>query len=187
MRGSKQLIAAWLSRRPCGVIAEPELRELQAELHGAAPGKKPPSLSRLAEIVHEAGAAVRFDDFGGGPEDRILSLHSLAALEQSIGQLQQHLLAAQRAQDLEAVQRSRLAARRTRRRSLWIANNTRVAATKRALKQEMADWLLVWLEMPDAFFEWLPLRKRTEEFQRLQAAEEEQQHAANSQQEAGKC
>ena len=55
-------------------------------------------------------------------------------------------------------------AREGRRRAQMIAGNRRVAAEKRAEKEEIRQWFRVWLETPDAFFDWLELRKRAPEF-----------------------
>jgi len=44
--------------------------------------------------------------------------------------------------------------------------NRRVNPEKRREKQEIALWFHVWLETPDLFFDWLELRKRSEDFQR---------------------
>lgn len=45
--------------------------------------------------------------------------------------------------------------------------NARVNPEKRREKQEIANWFRVWLEASDLFFDWLELRKQSEEFQRL--------------------
>ena len=37
-------------------------------------------------------------------------------------------------------------------------------ATKRAQKEEIAHWFAIWLETPDAFFDWLEVRKASPEF-----------------------
>ncbi|HXZ21080.1 MAG TPA: hypothetical protein VEG63_14105 [Candidatus Acidoferrales bacterium] len=54
--------------------------------------------------------------------------------------------------------------RKGRRRAQMIAGNRRVAAEKRAEKEEIRQWFRVWLETPEAFFDWLELRKRSPEF-----------------------
>lgn len=48
-----------------------------------------------------------------------------------------------------------------------LARNPRVSAGKRLEKQEIASWFRVWLETPDLFFDWLELRKGSEEFRRI--------------------
>ena len=55
-------------------------------------------------------------------------------------------------------------AREGRRRAQMIAGNRRVAAEKRAEKEEIRQWFRIWLETPEAFFDWLELRKQAPEF-----------------------
>ncbi len=57
-------------------------------------------------------------------------------------------------------------ARLGRRRAEMIAHNSKVEAKKRAEKGEIAHWFQIWLETPDAFFDWLELRKQSAEFQK---------------------
>ena len=55
-------------------------------------------------------------------------------------------------------------ARLGRRRAEMIARNSRVDAYKRDEKQEIVQWFRIWLETPDAFFDWLDVRKQSPEF-----------------------
>jgi hypothetical protein len=55
-------------------------------------------------------------------------------------------------------------ARLGRRRAEMIARNHKVDAAKRKEKEEVARWFSVWLEQPDAFFDWLEIRKQSPEF-----------------------
>lgn len=55
-------------------------------------------------------------------------------------------------------------ARLGKRRAEMIARNSKVEARKRAEKEEIAQWFRIWLETPDAFFDWLDLRKQSPEF-----------------------
>jgi hypothetical protein len=48
-----------------------------------------------------------------------------------------------------------------------VASNPRVSPEKRREKQEIGRWFRVWLEVSDLFFDWLELRKRSEDFQKL--------------------
>ena len=52
-------------------------------------------------------------------------------------------------------------------RAKSIGANPRIRAGKRQEKREIAHWFHVWLETSDLFFDWLELRKQSEEFQRL--------------------
>lgn len=58
-------------------------------------------------------------------------------------------------------------ARLGRRRAEMIARNHKVDDAKRKEKEEVARWFSVWLEQPDAFFDWLEIRKRSQEFRAL--------------------
>ncbi len=55
-------------------------------------------------------------------------------------------------------------ARLGRRRAEMIAHNHKVDPAKRSEKEEIARWFAVWLEQPDAFFDWLEVRKQSPEF-----------------------
>ena len=55
-------------------------------------------------------------------------------------------------------------ARLGKRRAEMIARNQKVEAHKRAEKAEIANWFRIWLETPDAFFDWLDVRKQSADF-----------------------
>ena len=65
-----------------------------------------------------------------------------------------------------AVERVREVAMLGRRRAEMIAHNHKVDPAKRAEKLEIAHWFSIWLETPDAFFDWLEIRKQSPEFRR---------------------
>ena len=49
-------------------------------------------------------------------------------------------------------------------RAQMIARNAKVDPHKRAEKEEIAGWFLIWLETPDSFFDWLEVRKQAPDF-----------------------
>jgi hypothetical protein len=51
-----------------------------------------------------------------------------------------------------------------KRRAEMIARNRKVEAKKREEKVEIAEWFRIWLEAPDAFFNWLDVRKASPAF-----------------------
>jgi hypothetical protein len=55
-------------------------------------------------------------------------------------------------------------ARLGKRRAEMIARNHKVEQHKREEKEEIASWFRIWLENPDAFFDWLDVRKQSPEF-----------------------
>jgi hypothetical protein len=58
-----------------------------------------------------------------------------------------------------------------------LARNPRVSPEKRREKREIASWFRVWLEAPDLFFDWLDLRKQSEEFRRMFAKDNDRADA----------
>lgn len=48
-----------------------------------------------------------------------------------------------------------------------MAASPRLRVEKRREKQELAKWFKVWLEVPDLFFDWLEMRQKSDEYQRL--------------------
>jgi hypothetical protein len=81
-----------------------------------------------------------------------------------------------RAESLPNLEESiRDVARLGRRRAEMIARNRAVEESKREEKDEIAHWFAIWLETPNAFFDWLELRKQSPEFQtRFPLAPEDQ-------------
>jgi len=63
-----------------------------------------------------------------------------------------------------AAERVQEVARLGKRRAEMIARNPKVEARKRTEKEEIAHWFRIWLETPDAFFDWLDVRKQSPEF-----------------------
>jgi hypothetical protein len=63
-----------------------------------------------------------------------------------------------------AVERVMNVARLGKRRAEMIARNHKVEPHKRAEKEEIAGWFRIWLETPDAFFDWIDVRKKSPEF-----------------------
>jgi len=63
-----------------------------------------------------------------------------------------------------AVERVLNVARLGKRRAEMISRNRKVEPQKRAEKVEIAGWFRIWLETPDAFFDWLDVRKQSPDF-----------------------
>jgi hypothetical protein len=55
-------------------------------------------------------------------------------------------------------------ARLGKRRAEMISLNRKVDARKREEKKEIAEWFRIWLETPEAFFDWLEVRKASADF-----------------------
>ncbi len=81
--------------------------------------------------------------------------HTLGELEQTLGALSAVYVARP---DLRKFTRAVVV--RAKERAKWASRSAAVAAEKRALKAEMAEWMLVWLSDPDLFPAWVALRRR---------------------------
>src|SRR5712692_428333 len=92
---------------------------------------------------------------------------SLTRLDELMRQFQAH-------GEPAAVERVLDVARLGKRRAEMIARNRKVEAQKRAEKEEIAGWFRIWLETPDAFFDWLDVRKKSPEYQKKFPSTEEE-------------
>lgn len=142
-------------------------RRLLAE-HGEA-GKT--GTEYITEVLEDAGLKLELtlseeaeDQYEEEFED-LLHFKTLQDAEVSVMRLDE-LLRKFRAQgEMAAVDRVLNVGRLGKRRAEMISRNQKVEAPKRAEKEEIANWFRIWLETPDAFFDWLDVRKQSPEFQ----------------------
>jgi len=152
-------------------------RQLIAKL-GAAVGKT--SADYIATVLQEAAMRVvlstRSDTEGRYEEEfsDLLHFSNLDEAEMCLVRLDELLRKFVVEGERAAAERVREVARLGRRRAEMIAHNHKVAEAKRAEKTEIAQWFALWLETPDAFFDWLEVRKKSPGFQqKFSAAENE--------------
>ncbi len=135
------------------------------------PEEGPTSLDYLASVLEDAGIPVvesQATDTEGRYEEEfrdLLHFSTLYDAEVSLVRLDELWRKFQKAADRRALNRVRAVAQKGQRRAMMIARNAKVASNKRAEKEEIALWFGRWLELPDAFFDWLELRKQSPEFQ----------------------
>jgi len=101
----------------------------------------------------------------------ILLFRTLAEAEKAIGRLEELRLRYLAVSDAKGVESCRSVALLGRKRSDSISRNPRVRPAKRRQKAEIARWFAIWLETPELFGDWLALRKQSESFRELNAAE----------------
>ncbi len=76
--------------------------------------------------------------------------------------------------DREGLRLMREIALKGKNRALMISKNEKVAANKRAEKQEIAEWFTIWLQNPEVFENWITLRQKSPDFiERFERAENE--------------
>jgi len=143
-------------------------RKLLAE-HGEA-GKTGPDY--IAEVLNSAGWKVVLTQREEAEEEYeeefedLLHFKTLEDAEVSLTRLDELMRKFRAHAEKAAVERVLDVARLGKRRAEMIARNRKVDAHKRAEKEEIASWFRIWLETPDAFFDWLDVRKKSPEFQK---------------------
>ena len=142
-------------------------RRLLAE-HGEA-GKT--GSDYITEVLKSAGWKVVLtqpeeaeDEYEEEFED-LLHFKTLEDAEVSLTRLDELMRKFRAHGEKAAVERVLDVARLGKRRAEMIARNSKVDAHKRAEKEEIANWFRIWLETPDAFFDWLDVRKQSPQFQ----------------------
>ncbi len=119
----------------------------------------------IADVLKSAGYKVALsqqeeaeDKYEEEFED-LLHFRTLQDAEVSLMRLDELMRRFRAHRELAAVERVLNVARLGKRRAEMIARNPKVEAQKRAEKSEIANWFRIWLETPDAFFDWLDVRK----------------------------
>jgi len=141
-------------------------RRLVAE-HGEA-GKT--GSDYIADVLKDAGQSVVLNLQEEAEEqyeeefEDLLHFKTLVDAEVSVMRLDELMRKFRAHGEHAAVDRVLNVARLGKRRAEMIAHNHKVEPQKRAEKEEIAGWFRIWLETPDAFFDWLDVRKQSPEF-----------------------
>jgi hypothetical protein len=170
----KQIILDYCRARALERIGREEIRALEHELRVRLGAKTSPSY--IAGILRAAGKIVEYEDrFTGPPIEEpyasrlrdLLEFHDLASAEASLRKLDALYREYREASDGAGARWVRALLLKGKLRVSSLAANPRVNPQKRAEKAEIATWFRIWLETPDLFFDWLDLRKASEDFRRL--------------------
>ena len=141
----KQQLRDYLAAEQPPAIDEAVWRDLLQRL-------APVSESYLREMLRATGLPFA-QPFAG------VRQHSFEELEQSLRDLLEVYTAANAAGDRERARYCRRQVIGAKDRAKFLARNPRTAEPKRAEKEEMAQWMLVWLENPEVFPAWVDARK----------------------------
>jgi len=88
--------------------------------------------------------------------------HTFEELEQSLREMLLVYMDAMAAGDRGRARYCRRQVIGAKDRARYLARDGRTAPEKKARKEEMAQWMLVWLENPEVFPAWVEARKRVE-------------------------
>jgi hypothetical protein len=125
----------------------------------------------IADVLKDAGHKVLLNLQEEAEEqyeeefEDLLHFKTLGDAEVSVMRLDELMRKFQEQGEHAAVERVLNVARLGKRRAEMISRNRKVEPQKRAEKLEIASWFRIWLETPDAFFDWLDVRKQSPEFQ----------------------
>jgi hypothetical protein len=86
--------------------------------------------------------------------------HTFEELEQSLREMRQVYAEAMAAGNRERARYCRRQVIASKDRAKFAARNPRTPPETKARKEEMAQWMLVWLENPEVFPAWAEARKR---------------------------
>jgi hypothetical protein len=126
----------------------------------------------IAGVLETAGMRIVWStkaDTEGQYEEEFQDLLHFATLEDAemcIMRLDELYRKFKEEEEPAAVERVLEVARMGRRRAEMISRNHKVEPEKRAEKEEIMQWFKVWLDTPDAFFDWLEVRKSSPDFQK---------------------
>ena len=130
------------------------------------------SADYIVSVLEEAGMRVvwstRSDTEGRYEEEfsDLLHFSTLDEAEMCLVRLDELLRKFVVEAEPAAAERVREVARLGRRRAEMIARNHKVERQEAREKEEIAHWFGIWLETPDAFFDWLEVRKQSPDFQK---------------------
>jgi len=136
----------YLAARPVAAIGEAEWRELSREL-------APVSESYLRELLRDTGLPFA-QPYAG------IHQTSFAELERTLREMLEVYTEAMRAGDWRRARYCRRQVIAAKDRARFTARSSKTSPEKRAQKDEMVQWMLVWLENPEVFPAWVDIRKR---------------------------
>jgi hypothetical protein len=145
----KWQLREYLARERPAAITEAVWRELAARL-------APVSESYLRDLLRDTG--LPFEQPYAG-----IRQHTWEELESSLDAMGKAYREAAASGDRERARYARRQVIAAKDRAKFQARNPRTPEAKRTEKEQMAQWMLVWLENPEVFPAWVEARKRVAE------------------------
>ena len=142
----KQRLRDYLAESQPAAITEAVWRRLLTEL-------APVSETYLRELLR--ATELPFEQPFAG-----IRQHTLEELEQSLGEMLQVYTDAMAGGNRERARYCRRQVIGAKDRARFLARDGGTPSEKKALKEEMVEWMLVWLENPEVFPAWVAARKR---------------------------
>jgi hypothetical protein len=149
-----------------------EIEQIRRQLISQLGAGGKTSADYIVSVLEEAGMRVVWStksDTEGRYEEEftdLLHFSTFTEAEMCLVRLDEMLRKFVTESERTAAERVREVARLGRRRAEMISRNHKVESENRAQKEEVAHWFGIWLETPDAFFDWLEVRKQSPDFQK---------------------
>lgn len=178
-RNKKQTILDYCQAQGLDRFGKEEIRAIGNELRRRLGPEQETSPAYIAAVLRAAGKRVEYEDRFADPKmaepyasrlQGALQFQDLASAEASLRKLDAIYRDYRESSDRVGANLVRSLVVKGKLRAASLAASPRVRPEKRREKQEVARWFLVWLETPDLFFDWLEVRKASEEFQKTFAA-----------------
>jgi hypothetical protein len=145
-KSKKALLAEYLKEKNLGRVTEREWREIVARL-------APVSESYLRRLLADTAIPVA-QPFAGVRQKTFEELEdSLLAIEEIYSQ-------AKETGDRARAQQCRNAVIQAKDHARFAARSQKASPEKKVQKEEMIEWMLVWLDDPGVFPAWVKLRKK---------------------------
>jgi hypothetical protein len=145
-KSKKIRLREYLSERNLTAITEREWREL-------VEGLAPISESYLRQLLADSGLPVE-QPFGG------VRQKTFQELERSLIEMEEVYARAKETGDRDRAQQCRNAVIQAKDHARLAARSPKTSPEKKIQKEEMIQWMLVWLDSPGVFPAWVKLRKQ---------------------------
>jgi hypothetical protein len=169
----KQIILSYCEEHGIQGAGRGEIRKIDEELRRALGAQVRTSPTYIAQVLQQAGIALQYEDRYVQPSmpepyaSRLkgtLQFRDLNSAEACLRRLDEAYHEYVGAADRKGISLVRSLLLKGKQRAQRLAANPQVDPAKRREKEEVARWFTVWLQTPELFFEWLELRKRSDEF-----------------------
>jgi hypothetical protein len=169
------IIEVW-ERLDCESVGARELKEIQQAVCTRLGEGAVDSPAAIARTLADEGAVLRHPEViecdarwreqnsREAMFPAALNFAGLAEGSESMKRLESLRIKLGRDSDQPGLHRLLEAVQQSREECLFVARSGVVGQSQRAAAAELAGWLAVWLRQPEAFADWLDLRKRAADF-----------------------
>jgi hypothetical protein len=177
-RTKRELMIEVWEHLDCETVGARELEEIVEAVRERFDGGALESPAAIARLLADEGAELRHAEVlemdarwrTADPYEpmfrNVLRFSDFEQAANSIRRLDNLRRQFARKKDQEGLRRVRDVALRGKQRAQMIAANKAVDARKRAEKEEIAQWFMLWLQTPELFDDWLALRRNAPDFKK---------------------